>query len=314
MIPASMSGIVASRLERARAACGLTQRALAEGAGITRQAVSAIERGKVQPSVGIALALAHVLGTSVEALFGSRPEAKQHLFDDVAREHTVLEPMCTGLPTVFVAGCDVATGLLARHAMLRERELRIVWLPMTNRAALDALRRGRVHAAVVHGAAIKSDAYERFELATTEEGWLLAPGNPQRVRGATDLVRKGLRLVNRPIGAGARQLLDEQLRRAQVDPRRVRGYAREVAGQLDAGRAIAQGFADVSVGMASIAQIFELAFIPLREERCILLVPVHTERAPDVRALLDALQSQPYRRDVEALDAYDVRRTGERIA
>ena len=135
------------------------------------------------------------------------------------------------------------------------------------------------------------------------------------MRGAADLARKGVRLVNRPAGAGARALLDEQFRRAQLDPQRVHGYEREVAGQLDAGRAIAQGFADVAVGMASIARIFELDFIPLREERCTLLVPRHARAArPEVRALLDALRSQPYRRDVEALDAYDVRRTGERIA
>lgn len=309
-----MSRIVATGLERVRTARGLTQRALAQAAGVTRQTVSAIEHGKVQPSVGIALALARVLGASVEELFGAPPGRKPYTFEDVAREYTVLEPMDTGVPAVFVAGCDVATGLLARHAMLRERELRIVWLPMTNRAALDALRRGRVHAAVVHGAAIKSDAYERFVLATTEEGWLLARGNPLRLRGAADLARKGVRLVNRPMGAGARQLLDEQVRRAQIDPQRVHGYGREVAGQLDAGRAIAQGFADVAVGMASIARIFELDFIALREERCTLVVPRHAVRAAEVRALLDALHSQPYRRDVEALDAYDVRRTGERIA
>ncbi|HTZ53944.1 MAG TPA: substrate-binding domain-containing protein [Candidatus Acidoferrum sp.] len=309
-----MSGIVASGLERARTARGLSQRALAQGAGVTRQAVSAIERGKVQPSVGIALALARVLGTSVEELFGPPVAPPPPAFEHVAREHTALEPAQAGLPAVFVAGCDVATGLLARHARLRERELHMLWLPMTNRMALEELRRGRVHAAVVHAAAVKSDDYERFELATTEEGWLLARGNPLRLRGAADLARKGVRLVNRPAGAGARALLDEQLRRANLDSRRVIGYEREVAGQLDAGRAIAQGFADVGVGMASIARIFELDFLPLREERCTLLVPRHAVNSPEVRVLLDALRSQPYRRDVEALDAYDVRRTGERIA
>jgi putative molybdopterin biosynthesis protein len=307
-----MSGIVASSLERVRTARGITQRVLAEAAGITRQAVSAIENGRVQPSVGIALALARVLGTSVEELFGVSLAPRVDVFEDVAREYTVLEP--SGLPTVFVAGCDVATGLLTRHAMLRERESRILWLPMTNRAALDALRRGRVHAAVVHGAAIKSDLYERFEVATTEEGWLLARGNPLRVRGAADLARRGVRLVNRPAGAGARQLLDEQLRRVRIDPCRVQGYGREVAGQLDVGRAIAQGFADVGVGMTSIARIFMLDFIPLREERCTLVVPRHSVRAPEMRALLDTLHSQLYRRDVATLDAYNVCRTGERIA
>jgi molybdate-binding protein/DNA-binding XRE family transcriptional regulator len=309
-----MSGIVAPGLERLRAARGLSQRVLAQAAGITRQAVGAIEHGKVQPSVGIALALARVLGTSVEELFGAPAAPAPHTFEHVAREHTALEPMQAGLPTIFIAGCDVATGLLARHATLRERELRMLWLPMTNRMALEELRRGRVHAAVVHGAPIKSDGFERFELATTEEGWLVARGNPLRVRGAADLARKGIRLVNRPLGAGARALLDEQLRRANLDAQRVRGYDREVAGQLDAGRAIAQGFADAGVGMVSIARIFGLDFLPLRKERCTLLVPRQAAKSPEVRALLAALRSDPYRRDVQALDAYDVRRAGDRIA
>ncbi len=309
-----MSGTVACGLERVRAARGLSQRALAQAAGITRQAVSAIENGRVQPSVGIALALARVLGVSVEELFASPCAPAAHEFEDVAREYTALEPTQAGVPALFVAGCDVATGLLARHATLRARDLRTLWLPMTNRAALDALRRGRVQAAVVHGAVPKHETFERFELATTEEGWLLAHGNPLRAHGAADLARKNMRLVNRPSGAGARQLLDEQLRRARLDARRVRGYEREVAGQLDAGRAIAQGFADAGIGMASIARIFGLEFIPLRQEHCTLLVPNHTTRAPEVRALLETLRSQSYRRDVEALDAYDVRRTGERIA
>ena len=309
-----MSGIVASGLERVRLARGLSQRSLAQAAGITRQAVSAIERGRVQPSVAIALALARVLGTSVEELFGTPAAPVIRTFDDVAREYTALEPMQAALPTVLIGGCDVATGLLARHATLRERELRVLWLPMTNRAALNALRRSRVHAAVVHGAATKSDEFERFELATTEEGWLLARGNPLRVRGAADLARRGVRLVNRPSGAGARALLDEQLRRAGLDAQRVHGYEREVPGQLDAGRAVAQGFADVGVGMASIAQIFELNFVSLREERCTLLVSRGAVDTPEIRTLLNTLRSEPYRRDVEALDAYDMRRTGERIA
>jgi putative molybdopterin biosynthesis protein len=314
MILSSMSAIVAPGLERVRTARGLSQRALAEAAGITRQAVSAIENGRMQPGVGIALALARALGTSVEELFDTLDEPAIREFEGVAREYTALEPMQAGVPTVFVAGCDIATALLARHVTQRARDVRMLWLPMTNRAALAALRRGRVQAAVLHGPTSKRDAFQHFELATTQEGWLVARGNPLRVRGAADLARKELRLVNRPEGAGARQLLDDQLRRARLDARRVRGYEREVAGQLDAGRAIAQGFADAGIGMASIARIFALDFIPLREERCTLLVPRDSAHAPEVRALLDSLRSQPYRRDVEALDAYDIRRTGERIA
>ncbi len=107
--------------------------------------------------------------------------------------------------------------------------------------------------------------------------------------------------MNRPAGAGARALLDAQLRRARVDPQRLAGYERELPGQLDAGRAVAQGFADAAVGLASLARLFDLDFIPLREERCSLLVPSAFARSADVRGLIDALRSAAYRRDLEAL-------------
>jgi putative molybdopterin biosynthesis protein len=154
----------------------------------------------------------------------------------------------------------------------------------------------------------------RFELATTEEGWLLAPGNPLGLRGAPDLARTKARLANRPAGSGARRLLDLKLREARLDPRRVAGYERELRGQLDAGRAIAQGFADAAIGTASSARLFALDFVPLSEERCTLFVPRRSAATPEVRALLDALRSTAYRRDLEALDAYDATRTGELIA
>jgi len=99
-----------------------------------------------------------------------------------------------------------------------------------------------------------------------------------------------------------------------LDPRRVVGYEHELRGQLDAGRAIAQGFADTAIGTASSARLFALDFVPLSEERCTLFVPRRSATTPEVRALLDALRSTAYRRDLEALDAYDATRTGELIA
>lgn len=265
--------------------------------------------------MGVALALARALGASVEDVFGSPPPSRAPVFPGVAREHLVTEPSLNARPATFVAGCDVSAGLLARHAELREREVRALWLPMTNRAALDALRTGLVHAAVLHGETrVNDDVYARFELASTEEGWIVARDNPLRLRGAKDLVRKGVRLVNRPSGAAARALLDAQLRRAHVDPRDVTGYGREVAGQLDAGRAIAQGFSDVAVGTASAARTYDLDFLPLRAERCTLVVHRTAARDPQIRAVLDALRSPAYRDDMRALDAYDVQRIGERIA
>lgn len=60
-------------VRRARRAMELTQADLADRVGVSRQTIVALESGGYAPSVYLALALADVLGTSVEALF--RPTA-----------------------------------------------------------------------------------------------------------------------------------------------------------------------------------------------------------------------------------------------
>src|SRR5919201_4669034 len=61
----------AARLREARIAAGLSQAALAGAAGLSRQAVGAIEAGRHRPSVDAALAVAAAVGRSVEELFGA---------------------------------------------------------------------------------------------------------------------------------------------------------------------------------------------------------------------------------------------------
>lgn len=52
-----------------RQAHGMTQQELAERLGVSRQTIISIERGRYNPSVGLALRLAETLGVSVETLF-----------------------------------------------------------------------------------------------------------------------------------------------------------------------------------------------------------------------------------------------------
>jgi putative molybdopterin biosynthesis protein len=64
-------------LRLARQARGFSQQQLAGMAGISRQAVSAVESGVSDPSLRVALALAHALGMTVEELFGPGSPAPQ---------------------------------------------------------------------------------------------------------------------------------------------------------------------------------------------------------------------------------------------
>jgi putative molybdopterin biosynthesis protein len=63
-------GSTGANLRLARQARGFSQQQLASMAGVSRQAVSAVESGHSDPSLRVALALAEALGLSVEELFG----------------------------------------------------------------------------------------------------------------------------------------------------------------------------------------------------------------------------------------------------
>jgi putative transcriptional regulator len=47
----------------------MTQQELADWVGVTRQTILSIERGRYNPSVGLALRIAEAFGVPVEALF-----------------------------------------------------------------------------------------------------------------------------------------------------------------------------------------------------------------------------------------------------
>jgi putative transcriptional regulator len=60
---------LANRVKMHRARLDLTQEQLANLAGVSRQAIHAIERGKAEPSVTLALKLARIFGMKVDELF-----------------------------------------------------------------------------------------------------------------------------------------------------------------------------------------------------------------------------------------------------
>lgn len=75
-----------NRLREARKARGLGQGELAREAGVTRQAVYAIETNRYQPNVAVALRLARAVGVAVEDLFAVGPSGPIVEGEALARE------------------------------------------------------------------------------------------------------------------------------------------------------------------------------------------------------------------------------------
>jgi putative transcriptional regulator len=64
---------VTNRLRVLRAEQDWTQATVAEQVGVSRQAINAVENGKYDPGVSLALALARLFGTPVEQIFKLEP-------------------------------------------------------------------------------------------------------------------------------------------------------------------------------------------------------------------------------------------------
>lgn len=62
------------KLKSARAERDMTQQALAEAAGVSRQTINAIEKGEYNPTIRLCLTICHVLGKTLDELFWEEKE------------------------------------------------------------------------------------------------------------------------------------------------------------------------------------------------------------------------------------------------
>ena len=198
---------------------------------------------------------------------------------------------------VLIAGCAPALSLWALSAERWRPGLRVNWLHANSERALAMLARGEVHVAGLHfpdgnaapARAALGDDFALIELGTWQEGFALAPGDPKGVRGAADLARPDVSLINREAGAGCRTLLDNLLATAGVPETLVRGYQTTASGHLAVARTVAEGRADVGVTVSSVASAFGLAFLPLQPVRYQLAVRRAALDFPPLATLLQTL-------------------------
>jgi molybdate-binding protein/DNA-binding XRE family transcriptional regulator len=351
-----------SNVRAVRVAKGWSQHHLAELAGLTRQTIVAIETGRYTPNTAVALRLAQALACRVEDLFllperlvqrravlaGGRCNAGARVVVATVGDRFVAHQLkglfapadgvaLNSAPdvqlfitpeqaerTAFLVGCDPSLGMLATWVSRRAGDARLVWLPGSSQAALDALRHSTAHVAGIHLRDPKTGEFNvpqaRRALAKGgglvvsyagwEQGFIVQRGNPKKLGSVGDLARRGVRLINREPGSGSRALLDQLLAGACIRPESIAGYDRVVSSHMAVARAVADGAADLGIGLRAVASAVGADFVPLADARFDFLIPSEHLDHPAIRVLLDVMQSASLRAELSALPGYSVSETG----
>ncbi len=330
-----------NRLRDARERVGLSQAGLAARAGVSRQAVGAVEAGRHAPSVDTALRLARAVDATVEEVFGPAPQgvpaaglpdgtpvavaqvgegavayplagmvagdAAWAAPDGVVEDGAVRMLPGAEPEGLAVVGCDPVLGL-CEALVGRRGARRVLAVAGTSGSAVAALEEGTAHAGIVHGPEGRLPgapaAVRRVHLAR----WAVGVGvDPARDRGSLEaLLDDGIPLVQRDDSAASQQAV------ARAAGDRLPPPAARASGHVDAARRAALTGA-AAVTFAPAARHHGLAFIPVETHDVELWIGERWLDHPGAEALLGLIRGDAFRARVGLVGGYDIEGAGEWI-
>jgi len=209
---------------------------------------------------------------------------------------------------------------------LAESRAGLAILPEGSQAGFERLLKGEVVAAAIHFHDLDgqdSDAnvavvrqqvslYDAVLLgfAAREQGLLVPLGNPQALTGLAQARDQGLRLVVRPDGAGAQQLLQSLLRRDGLALCQFRHTVMASTGP-DVAQAIRADRADCGIATRAVASAAGVGFVPLCFERFDLLMRQRDYFRPPMQRLVALLRDARFASQASELGGFDVADAGQ---
>ncbi len=227
---------------------------------------------------------------------------------------------------LIICGQDVVLDVLTKYLERRLPQFRFLRQYLGSIPALFALYQGAANLVTAHLWDGDTGEYNIpyikkilpgqrlliYNLVYRWEGFYVAKDNPKSIHTWADLGKPGIRLVNRECGAGARVLLDEQLRKLNIAQHLIKGYENEESSHLSVASCVARGEADVGVGIEKVAlQVPKIDFIPLQKERYDLIFRKSDLDRPQFQGLLSALSSTAFQKEISGMDGYDVSQMGQ---
>jgi excisionase family DNA binding protein len=157
---------------------------------------------------------------------------------------------------------------------------------------------------------LSAEGYVVVQLFFREQGLFVKKGNPKGIGSLKDVARNDIVYVNRNQGTGTRLLFDFLIGEEKIAPDRIKGYTREVGSHIEAGLTILKGDGDCALGIRYIANILDLDFIPLFNERFDMVIPEEHFHSVQMKSFLSFFEQQRLVNSISDFTGYDVSNTG----
>lgn len=209
---------------------------------------------------------------------------------------------------------------------VRQSGCGLALLPEGSEAGLARLARHEVVAAAVHlHGGGDSDETANIEaivsdhalhdavlihLVRREQGLMVAPGNPLKLRDVAHAREAGARFGLRQKGAGAQLLLERLIARHDGAPADLVSPLNPFATGQHLAHAIRHGDIDCGIAARAVAATHGLDFIPLVWEYFDLAIRRRDFFEPGPQALFALLRTEEFRRQADYFTGYDYRDTG----
>jgi putative molybdopterin biosynthesis protein len=228
---------------------------------------------------------------------------------------------------VIVGSHDNSLDVLANQLKINHSELTLSSSHVGSMGGLMAIKRGVCHLAGTHLLDTEDGSYnisylakylpdaavKLVHLVQRDQGLIIPPGNPKRIKGIEDLGRKDLTFINRQVGSGTRILLDYKLKQLNIKAAAINGYQNEEFTHMAVAVSVLSGAADAGLGIYAAARALNLDFIPVVTEQYDLAIPLEYFETAPIQILLEIINSQKFKQQVQALGGYNTENTGKVI-
>jgi len=222
------------------------------------------------------------------------------------------------VPPSLVAIGSHCVGLDIAFAKLREKDPTFLGRTVNvgSTGGFHAISRGEADIAGVHLQDEKTGEYnvpfiKSFRLEDTvvlvrgydrEQGLIVKQGNPKKITGVGDLIKRGVRFINRNRGSGTRFLIDRHLSELakshgtdlETVSAKIEGYGYEAKSHSAVAAAIKNDRADVGFGIRTVAVANGLDFIKLDDEKYDFLIAKPRLDKVSVKRFVELIKSREF--------------------